>query len=73
MKRNSYSKRVGQCEVCGTAIYATREHKRTCSPKCRKKLSRMTNIGAPKTSKGIIRINGTSYEAETGRLWAEVN
>lgn len=32
---------IGTCEVCGTEYRTSRKHTRTCSPACRKKLSRM--------------------------------
>lgn len=68
--RNAYVERVGVCVVCGATVYASRKHTKTCSARCRKRLSRgVTN--APK-GHGLIRINGVDYEAETGRMFTNV-
>jgi len=69
MKRNSYKKRVGVCEVCGGAVYGTRAHKKTCSVKCRKALSRMGDNAHTKSERGGIRINGEWHPADTLRMW----
>ena len=58
--------------MCGGDIFAARGHAKTCSPKCRKALSRKDNLVHTKSTKGIIRINGLAYEAETGHMFTEV-
>jgi hypothetical protein len=65
--------RVGVCVMCGCDFISKRSHTKTCSPKCRKALSRKDTLVHTKPKKGLIRINGVAYEAETGRMFTEVN
>lgn len=65
--------RVGVCCMCGGDFITKRAHTKTCSPKCRKALSRKDNLVHTKRGKGIIRINGVAYEAETGRIFKDVD
>jgi len=46
-RRSKY--RIFNCEVCGRTFRASRQHVRTCSPACRKKLSRAGQNRKPKS------------------------
>jgi len=39
-QRRTYHTHAIDCEYCETVFYSSRKHKRTCSPKCRKAMSR---------------------------------
>lgn len=57
------ARRVGQCANCGMRMLVKHPACKTCSPKCRKALSRKHNLKGTKDQAGM-RINGVWYPAE---------
>jgi len=68
--RYERSSRVGQCMVCGQSMLVTRRDCKTCSPKCRKALSRKHNLAGTKESMGM-RINGVWYPAHVLAMFTD--
>lgn len=62
--------RVGKCVVCGMSMRIKHPACKTCSPKCRKALSRKHNLAGTKDKAGM-RINGVWYPAEVLNMFSQ--
>lgn len=56
-RRQNY--RIFHCEVCNKTFRSSRQHVRTCSPSCRKKLSR---AGQKKKERKNENVTGVTFQ-----------